>query len=60
MARAPILAEERHSLYERDFGLWLEQQAALLRAGRLDEVDVAGLVDAHAELLLDGLRGHAR
>jgi Domain of unknown function DUF29 len=46
MARANPVTEGRRSLYERDFCLWLEQQAALLREGRLDELDVANLLEA--------------
>jgi hypothetical protein len=45
MARADPVAEDRRSLYERDFYLWLEQQAALLREGRLDQLDVANLLE---------------
>jgi hypothetical protein len=45
MARADPVTEERQSLYERDFYLWTEQQAALLREGRLDELDVANLLE---------------
>ena len=45
MARAKPVAEKRSSLYERDFSLWLEQQAGLLRAGRLDQLDVANLLE---------------
>lgn len=45
MARAKPAAEERPSLYERDFYLWLEQQAELLRERRLDELDVANLLE---------------
>jgi Domain of unknown function DUF29 len=45
MARADAMTEGRQSLYERDFYLWLEQQAALLREGRLDELDVANLLE---------------
>jgi Domain of unknown function DUF29 len=45
VARAKALADDRQSLYERDFCLWLEQQAALLREGRFDELDVANLVE---------------
>jgi Domain of unknown function DUF29 len=45
MARADPVTEERQSLYERDFYLWIEQQAALLREGRLDELDVANLLE---------------
>ena len=45
MARANPVTDERRSLYERDFYLWVEQQAMLLREGRLDELDVANLLD---------------
>jgi hypothetical protein len=45
MARADPVTEARSSLYERDFCLWLEQQADLLREGRLRELDVANLLD---------------
>ena len=45
MARADPVPEERESLYERDFYLWLEQQAARLRERRLDELDLANLLE---------------
>jgi hypothetical protein len=45
MARANPATEERQSLYERDFYLWIERQAARLRDGRLDELDVANLLE---------------
>jgi hypothetical protein len=45
MARAHPVTEQRPSLYERDFNLWIEQQAALLRQKRLDELDVANLLE---------------
>jgi hypothetical protein len=45
MARADPVIEERQSLYERDFYLWLEQQASRLREGRLDELDVGNLLE---------------
>ena len=35
----------RTDLYEQDFVLWLEHQAALLRAGRLEEVDAARIAE---------------
>jgi Domain of unknown function DUF29 len=44
VARAKALAENQ-SLYERDFCLWIEQQAALLREGRFDELDLANLIE---------------
>jgi Domain of unknown function DUF29 len=45
MARANPATEERQSLYERDFYLWLEKQATRLRDGRLDQLDVANLLE---------------
>jgi hypothetical protein len=39
------LADDQHSLYERDFCLWLEQQAELLREHRFDELDLANLFE---------------
>jgi hypothetical protein len=45
LARAKAFADNRQSLYERDFYLWLEQQAALLREGRFDQLDVANLLE---------------
>ena len=45
MARAGPVTKQRPSLYERDFCMWIEQQAALLREGRLDEIDVANLLE---------------
>ena len=45
MARANPVTDEHPSLYERDFYLWVEQQAMLLREGRLDHLDVANLLD---------------
>jgi hypothetical protein len=32
-------------LYETDFNLWLEEIATLLRAGKLDKLDIANLVE---------------
>jgi hypothetical protein len=45
MARADPLTEQRPSLYERDFCLWLKEQAELLREGALERLDVANLVE---------------
>jgi Domain of unknown function DUF29 len=45
MARAGPVTKERPSVYERDFYLWIEQQASRLREGRLDEIDVANLLE---------------
>jgi hypothetical protein len=44
VARAQALDRGR-PLYERDFCLWLEQQATLLREGRFDELDLANLIE---------------
>jgi hypothetical protein len=35
----------RPSLYDQDFLAWTEQQAALLRAGRLDQLDLDNLAE---------------
>ena len=51
MARADPVIEERQSLYERDFYLWLEQQAARLREGRLDQLDVANLLEEFEDMV---------
>jgi hypothetical protein len=45
VARAEALGGEGEPLYERDFRLWLEQQAALLREGRFEELDLANLIE---------------
>jgi hypothetical protein len=45
MARADAVTEERQSLYERDFYLWVEEQVRLLRQGRLDDLDIANLLE---------------
>jgi hypothetical protein len=45
MARARPTAKKREPLYERDLCLWFEQQAALLREGRFDELDLANLIE---------------
>jgi hypothetical protein len=45
MARAKPTTDEPQSLYERDFCLWLEQQAAVLREGRFEELDLANLIE---------------
>ena len=38
------------SLYEEDFYVWSEQQAALLREGRLDQLDLEHLIEEVAAL----------
>ena len=35
----------RSSLYEKDYLAWTEQQVALLRAGRTDELDLGNMVE---------------
>jgi Domain of unknown function DUF29 len=45
VARAQPLTGEGRTLYERDFCLWAEQQARLLREGQLEELDVVNLID---------------
>ena len=40
----PIETAEK-DLYEEDFYVWAERQAALLRAGRLDELDLENLIE---------------
>ena len=38
------------TLYDEDFPLWAERQAALLRAGRFDELDLENLIDEVEDL----------
>lgn len=45
MARAKQEVDTGAGLYERDFSLWLERQAQLLRERRLDELDVPNLLE---------------
>lgn len=45
MAKADALAEERPSLYQRDFVLWIEEQARLLRERRFAQLDLDNLID---------------
>ena len=45
MARAKQEIDTGAALYERDFSLWLERQAQLLRERRLDELDVPNLLE---------------
>ena len=48
---AKVIARSPTSdLYEKDFPLWAERQAALLRAGRFDELDLENLVDEVEDL----------
>lgn len=57
MARAQPLTDEGQSLYERDFCLWVEEQARLLREGRLENLDVVNLLDEIESLAIN--RKHA-
>jgi hypothetical protein len=41
---------EGQSLYERDFCLWIEEQARLLRQGDLERLDVVNLVEEIEDL----------
>jgi Domain of unknown function DUF29 len=50
MARAKEAVRTEPSLYERDFCLWLEEQARLLKEGRLDQLDIANLVEEVEDL----------
>ena len=45
MARAKPEIGADGGLYERDFCLWVEEQVRLLRAGELERLDVANLVE---------------
>ena len=38
------------TLYEQDFALWAERQAALLRAGRFDALDLENLIEEVEDL----------
>jgi hypothetical protein len=38
------------SLYERDFCLWVEEQARLLKEGRLQQLDLVNLIDEIEDL----------
>ena len=44
--RDPQIGKGRNaSAYEADYGAWVETQAALLREGRFDRLDLANLID---------------
>jgi hypothetical protein len=49
MARA-IARPPTSDLYENDFALWAERQAALLRAKRFDELDLENLIEEVEDL----------
>ena len=50
MARADAVTRDRSSLHEEDFYRWTQQQAALLREGRLDQLDIANLTEEIEDL----------
>jgi Domain of unknown function DUF29 len=50
MARAKNAIRVEPPLYERDFCRWLEEQARLLKEGRLDQLDIANLVEEIEDL----------
>jgi hypothetical protein len=50
MAHANPVTEERPSLYERDFCLWVEEQARLLRESEFERLDVVNLVEEIEDL----------
>ena len=47
---APLETQVGITQYETDFVTWVEQQAALLKEGRLSELDVTNLMDEVEEL----------
>jgi hypothetical protein len=57
VARAQALPNEGQSLYERDYCLWVEEQARLLRERSLGDLDVVNLIDEIEDLAID--RKHA-
>jgi Domain of unknown function DUF29 len=57
MARAKGGIVVEKPLYERDFCLWVEEQARLLREGGLQQLDVANLIDEIEDLGIN--RKHA-
>jgi hypothetical protein len=50
MARAKPKIGAEGGLYERDFCLWVEEQVQLLRAGKLERLDVVNLVEEIEDL----------
>lgn len=50
MARAKDAVQVETPLYERDFCLWVEEQAQLLREGRLEQLDLVNLIDEIEDL----------
>jgi Domain of unknown function DUF29 len=50
VARAKDAIQAETSLYERDFCLWVEEQARLLKDARLEQLDVVNLIDEIEDL----------
>jgi hypothetical protein len=50
MARAKDAVRTESPLYERDFCLWIEEQARLLKEGRFDQLDRVNLIDEIEDL----------
>jgi Domain of unknown function DUF29 len=50
VARAKDAIQVETSLYERDFCLWVEEQARLLKEGRLQQLDLINLIDEIEDL----------
>jgi hypothetical protein len=57
VARAKDAIQVETPLYERDFCLWVEEQARLLREGRLEQLDLVNLIDEIEDLGIN--RQHA-
>ena len=57
MARAKDAVQVETPLYERDSCLWVEEQARLLKEGRLEQLDVVNLIDEIEDLSIN--RKHA-
>ena len=57
MARAKEAVQVETPLYERNFCLWVEEQARLLKEGRLEQLDVVNLIDEIEDLSIN--RKHA-
>lgn len=45
MVTSPSVVAQGHSLYEDDLHEWASRQAALIRANRIDELDLAHIAD---------------
>ena len=50
MAQPAPTSAHGAALYERDYAAWLDEQAALLRAGRTDALDLANLAEEIADM----------